>query len=108
MPAFIIISAGRVGDYQQAVLYFLHVNYWRSQSGFEVDFIIANKTAIEVKGSKTIGSHDLKGLNALMEEKHFKKYILVCFEKVPRKVGAIEILPWNIFLTKLWSGEYTQ
>jgi predicted AAA+ superfamily ATPase len=41
--------------------------YWRSQSGFEVDFILAGKTAIEVKGGKTIWAHDLKGLKALME-----------------------------------------
>jgi predicted AAA+ superfamily ATPase len=82
------------------------LHYWRSQSGFEVDFILAEKTAIEVKSSRTIGAQDLKGLKALMEENSLKNYILVCFDKTPRKVDGINILPWNIFLTNLWNGEY--
>lgn len=82
------------------------LNYWRSQSGFEVDFILAGKTAIEVKASKTIGPHDLKGLKALMEEKSLKNYVLVSLEKVSRKVNGIEILPWDAFLRNLWEGKY--
>jgi uncharacterized protein len=80
--------------------------YWRSLSGFEVDFVLAEKTAIEVKASKTIGTHDLRGLRALAEEKSLKHYVLVCLEKIPRKVGTIQILPWQTFLAGLWNGEY--
>ena len=81
------------------------VCYWRSTSGFEVDFILNDKTAIEVKGSKTIGSHDLKGLNALAEEEKLKNYLLVCLESKERQTGKVKILPWKIFLEKLWSGK---
>jgi predicted AAA+ superfamily ATPase len=82
------------------------LNYWRCQSGFEVDFIIAGKTAIEVKASKSIRADDLKGLKALMEEKGLKTYLLVSLESVSRKVDGIEILPWDTFLTNLWEGAY--
>ena len=80
------------------------VFYWRSTSGFEVDFILQD-TAIEVKASKTIGKNDLKGLIALSEEGKFKNYILVSFEDKERTIGKIKILPWKRFLEKLWGGE---
>ena len=83
-----------------------HLNYWRSVSGFEVDFILAEKTAIEVKASKTIGAHDLKGLKALMEENSLKNYLLVSLESISRKIDGIQILPWKTFLINLWNGEY--
>ncbi len=83
----------------------LALNYWRSKSGFEVDFILNSKTAIEVKASKTIGTHDLKSLKMLKEEGHLKKYILVCMEKESRWVDGIQIFPVDLFLKKLWLGE---
>ena len=82
------------------------VSYWRSTSGFEVDFILADTTAIEVKASKTIGPQDLKGLRTLGEEKGLKRYLLVCLEEQARIVGKIEILPWKEFLDRLWAGEF--
>lgn len=42
----------------------------------------------------------------MREEKAFKNYILVCFENVPRTVDGIRVLPWELFLEELWSGEY--
>jgi len=80
--------------------------YWRSQSGFEVDFILAGKTAIEVKASKTIGQHDLKGLKALSDERLLKNYLLVCTEKTTRALEGITILHWETFLNNLWNGKY--
>ncbi len=83
----------------------LALNYWRSKSGFEVDFILDSKTAIEVKATKTVSAQDLKSLKMLKEEGHLQKYVLVCTEKEPRNVDGIEILPVDIFLKKLWSGK---
>ena len=80
------------------------LNYWRSKSGFEVDFILDSKTAVEVKASKTVSGQDLKGLKMLREEGRLKKYILVCMEKKPRSVDGVQILPVAVFLKKLWSG----
>lgn len=81
------------------------VYYWRSASGFEVDFIISDITAIEVKASKTINKYDLKGLFALKEEKLLKNYILVCLEEKERTINGVRILPWKKFLHELWNNK---
>ena len=43
------------------------ISYWRSLSGFEVDFILMEKVAIETKTTRRHTSRDLKGLKALKE-----------------------------------------
>jgi len=85
----------------------LALNYWRSTSGFEVDFILGDKIAIEVKASKNISPTMLKGLKALREENRQERYICVCLENTPRKTEAIEIMPYDLFLRALWEGELT-
>lgn len=84
----------------------LDLNYWRSKSGFEVDFVLGSKTAIEVKAGKSASGQDLKGLKMLREEGLLKSYILVCMEKEPRIADGIQILPLSLFLKKLWSGTF--
>jgi len=86
----------------------LPLAYWRSISGFEVDFVLNDTTAIEVKTSKNIGYQDLKNLKALQEENLLKNYVLVCFETAPRTVDGIQIMPWRMFLEALWHKELLQ
>ncbi len=81
------------------------ISYWRSTSGYEVDFILDDTTAIEVKASATVGLQDLKGLKALQEEKSLKRYVVVSLEDQVRTVGSIQILPWKEFLRRLWEEE---
>lgn len=81
------------------------LHYWRSTSGFEVDFILDHRVAIEVKAKNSIGPHDLKGLRALKEEERLSRYILVCLEPVPRRIDDIEILPFDVFIQMLWTHE---
>lgn len=82
----------------------LDIHYWRTASGYEVDFICGDlHTAIEVKSSERIHTNHLKGLKALREEHKIKNYLLVCLEKTSRIVDKnIHILPWKSFLEKLW------
>ncbi|MBM3318817.1 MAG: ATP-binding protein [Candidatus Eisenbacteria bacterium] len=82
------------------------LSYWKTTSGFEVDFIIGDHTAIEVKASRSVTSNDLKGLRALAEEKKLKRFICVSGEPRARTVGGIMVLPWQAFLDELWSGRY--
>lgn len=82
------------------------LKYWRSQSGFEVDFLLGDHTAIEVKAKKWITSADLKSLRALRDEESFRNYVCVCLEERPRRRDGIEILPYGIFLDRLWETEY--
>jgi len=83
------------------------LSYWRSTSGYEVDFIIGNHTALEVKAKENLSPTDLKSLRALSEEKKMKRYLCVSLELRRRKVEDIMILPYKDFLEALWSGEYS-
>ncbi len=82
------------------------VSYWRSTSGFEVDFIIGDHTAVEVKAKENVSIQDLRSLRALAEEKKHKHYLCVSLEARPRKVQGIEVLPYREFLDRLWGGKY--
>ena len=82
------------------------LSYWRSTSGFEVDFIIGDHTAVELKAKENLSPQDLKPLLALAEEKKLKRYLCVSLELRPRKIGAVTALPFKEFLDRLWSGEY--
>lgn len=81
--------------------------YWRSTSDFEVDFILNDRTAIEVKAKTNVSDRDLRGLRALREERLLKHYVVVSLETTPRRVNGIEILPWQDFLARLWEGEFS-
>ncbi len=83
------------------------LHYWRSTSGFEVDFILNDTTAIEVKGKETVGERDLRGLRALREEGLLRDYLMVCCEPRPRTVDGLTILPWKDFLDRLCAGDLT-
>ncbi|MGB5218758.1 MAG: ATP-binding protein [Smithella sp.] len=80
------------------------LSFWRSTSGFEVDFIIGDHTAVEVKAKETVSAQDIKSLRALREEKKLKHFVCVCMEKRSREVDGIKILPYTEFLTFLWEG----
>src|SRR5206468_11842310 len=61
------------------------LSYWRSTSGFEVDFLIGDHTAVEVKAKENVSLQDLKPLRVLAEEKKLKRFVCVCLEPRPRK-----------------------
>jgi predicted AAA+ superfamily ATPase len=82
------------------------LSYWRSTSGLEVDFIIGDHTAVEVKAKESVSPQDLKSLRALAEEKKLKRYLCVCPEPRARRADGILVLPFLKFLEALWSGEY--
>jgi len=82
------------------------LTYWRSTSGFEVDFLIGDRTAIEVKAKTTVAASDLRSLRALAEEHKFRSLLCVCEEARPRKLGPISVVPVADFLAGLWDGLY--
>jgi predicted AAA+ superfamily ATPase len=86
------------------------ITYWRTKSGYEVDFILGDgEVAVEVKVSADIAPSDLRGLQAFMEEHKGARAIVVANVDRPRLMkvndGDITILPIEIFLQKLWAGE---
>ncbi len=82
------------------------LSYWRSTSGFEVDFIVGDHTAVEVKAKENVSPQDLKSLRALAEEKKLKRFLCVSLEKRPRRMDGVTVLPYQDFLEALWDGEY--
>ena len=85
------------------------LSHWRSQSGNrEVDFVIGDKTAIEVKSKNNIFKRDILGLLALSEEKTpWKNKLLV--SRDPQRgnfADGIVKIPWQDFLQNLWQGKY--
>ncbi len=83
------------------------LSYWRSTSGFEVDFIIGDHTAVELKAKENLSPQDVKPLLALAEEKKLKRYLCVSLEPRPRQFGRVTAIPFREFLDKLWSGAYS-
>lgn len=83
------------------------INFWRTKSGLEVDFVLSGgEVAVEVKGDTRISKRDLHALDSFTTEFKPKHALLVCTEKEERIVGAVRIIPWRIFLDRLWSGSY--
>ena len=81
--------------------------FWKSKSGFEVDFILGDHTGIELKASENVGPNDLKSLKALAEERKLKRYLCVSLEARRRKVGGVTILPIHEFVNNLWDESYS-
>jgi uncharacterized protein len=80
--------------------------YWRTASQLEVDFILGDhEVAVEVKSTDMAMPRHLTGLNSFKEEYPVKKLILVSNDPYPRKINDIDILPWRIFLERLWGEE---
>lgn len=79
------------------------LSYWRSAHGHEVDFVIDDEVAVEVKATTRPNSDDIKGLQAIQEEGHFKRRLLVCRTSKPQTIQGIEILPYAVFLDRLWA-----
>lgn len=88
------------------------INYWRTKSGLEVDFILdRGKTAVEVKINANVEASDIKGLISFCEDYQPKHAIVVCMapkKRIITTVGntQIEILPWQEFLKNLWDDRY--
>jgi len=83
------------------------LSYWRSTSGFEVDFILGDHTAVEVKAKENISAHDLKSLRAFAEEKKLKRYLCVSLGPRRRNLEKVTLLPLREFLEALWGREYS-
>ena len=80
--------------------------YWRSTHGHEVDFLVGNELAIEVKSAAKISNRDMKGLRILAEEQVFKTYILVSQDHVNTRDGNFHAMYWEDFLSHLWAGKF--
>jgi predicted AAA+ superfamily ATPase len=79
--------------------------YWRSVNGQEVDLLVGEKVAIEIKAAARITNRHRKGLLALKEEGVFGAYYLVSNDQVRAVHDGINQLQWREFLEELWRGD---
>ncbi len=87
---------------------YLDLAYWRLASGIEVDFVIGElRCAVEAKATFRVTSDHLKGLRQLaVDQPSVRRRVVASLEPGPRVTeDGIEILPWRVFLDRLWSGE---
>ena len=102
---FIAMELAAYIDYSG--LHDTELTYYRTSDGRrEVDFILGDEAAIEVKSAKTVTDRHLANLRELKEEGIFSKYIVISREDSPRMLeDGILILPWKDFLERLWNGD---
>lgn len=77
--------------------------FWRTQNKDEVDFIIGNAVAIEVKSTQNVQDRHLKSLRLLKEENIINSFYLISFDQVERTTGdGIQVLYWKTFLKHMY------
>ncbi|HLD44193.1 MAG TPA: ATP-binding protein [bacterium] len=83
----------------------LPLTFWRTTHDHEVDFLVGEQMAVEVKATTRVSSHHLKGLMALKEEGVFKSHYIVSQDTVLQNIDGIISMHWREFLNRLWRGE---
>ena len=84
------------------------LSYWRLASGIEVDFVIGDlRCAVDARAAARVTSDHLKGLRQLaVDQPTVRRRVVASLEPSPRVTeDGIEVLPWRVFLDRLWSGE---
>lgn len=86
----------------------MKLNFWRSTDKHEVDYVLGDAVAIEVKHSASVTEKDLRGLAAISAEGKWRHKIVVSRDPIPRRVSEIDILPVEEFLQRLWNNDLTR
>ncbi len=81
------------------------LTFWRAKNGQEVDFVVGEELAIEVKATARISMSSAKGLKALQEENLIKKLIVVSQDRVETHQHGVQFMHWHTFIRQLWSDE---
>ena len=83
------------------------LQYWRTRTGIEVDFVIGEELAIEVKSTESVSQRDHKGLRAIAEERNWQHLLLVSRDRQAAQFDSgVRHLHWEDFLRGLWQREF--
>jgi uncharacterized protein len=83
----------------------LKVYFWRSVDKHEVDYVLNDRVAIEVKHTNQVTERDLKGLKAISDNHKWERKIVISQDPEPRDIDGIEVLPVRVFLEMLWNNQ---
>ncbi len=82
------------------------LTFWRDQAGHEIDFVLGDDVAIEVKATTMVTEKHLKSLRLESVQKHFRHVMIISLDPAPRTIESIEIIPCMDFLEQLWAGRF--
>ncbi|MCA1754294.1 MAG: ATP-binding protein [Spirochaeta sp.] len=83
------------------------LNFWRTYTGLEVDFVIEGLCAVETKATTRVSGKHLRGLRAFAEELPGLPRILVSLDESDRTTeDGIRLLHWRRFVELLWSDAF--
>ncbi len=83
------------------------LHYWKTTSGFEIDFVFDDCLGIAVNAKPRVSRRDLAGLSAALEERAIARAVVASLEPRARMLAGISIVPWRELLARLWSGDLT-
>jgi predicted AAA+ superfamily ATPase len=82
------------------------LSFWRTEHAIEVDLIINDEIAIEIKSTKTVTAKMKKGLEVIGEESPWRMRLLVTQDPVRRTDDSgIQMVHFAEFLEMLWGGD---
>jgi predicted AAA+ superfamily ATPase len=81
------------------------LSFWRVDKECEVDFLIGNRLAVEVKATTRLRASDFNGLIALDKETKLQHKIIVSHDPIRRLHEGILCLPYREFIDWLWTLE---
>lgn len=85
------------------------LTFWRTKHGDEVDLIVDDRLAIEIKATQRASNRDGKGLKKIADENNWQHRILVSQDPIERKYeDGLWVMPWEVFLRRLWDGEFDE
>jgi len=85
----------------------LPLQFWRTRTGHEVDFVIGDEIAMEVKSAKSVSRRDHKGLLLISGEREWKHLLVVSRDSTEASFdNYIRHEHWKTFLNRLWNREY--
>jgi len=97
---------GEVRAYQSYSRRRWELTYWRTLDGQEVNLIIDDHIAMEIKATSKVNLRDLRGLTQIQDEAAWKERILVSQDPLNQVLDGVTCLYWQTFLERLWAHHY--
>ena len=83
----------------------LKLSFWRNIKGAEVDFIVGDDIAIEVKAAAKVQMKHLKNLRLLQKQQACQEYFLISQDPVNMDKEGLKLRYWRDFLKALWADK---
>ena len=72
----------------------------------EVDLIVDDRLAIEIKSAQKVGIKDLRGLLKIRDETDWQELILLSQDPLDQILVGVTCLNWQTFVQRLWAHHY--